>query len=488
MANQDASKPAIDLQRPLADLAADVRAMRHTAVELVQASLDRLAATPQYHTVLELNPNALEQAREVDARVAAGEDLPLAGVPYIAKDNYLTLGTHTTAASHILEPFMAPYEGPAIERLRAAGAVLVAKANLDAFAHGTSTENSDFGPSKNPYDLARVPGGSSGGSAAAVALGQAAFALGTDTGGSIRQPAHLCGVVGLKPPYGRTPRTGIVAMASSTDVVGPLTNRVADAALLLDLAAGPDPSDATTIPRDPQGFNVPAGSLKGLKIGLIREYLGEGLNPDSKRQLLAIVEQFRANGATVEEVSVPATELALAAYYILVPAEVSSNLARYDGVKYGYSAPDATTLEDTYLMSRSLGFGAEAKRRIMIGTYVLSSGYYDAYYKRAQRVRTLLIREFDQAFKQYDLLLGPTAPSPAFRLGEKSGNPLELYLEDVMTVAVNLVGIPAISIPYGMVGGLPIGLQLMAPQRAERDLLAAAQAAEAVIGDWKARS
>jgi aspartyl-tRNA(Asn)/glutamyl-tRNA(Gln) amidotransferase subunit A len=488
----------IDLTRPIHELAADVRAGRVTAVELTEAALARIKATdPEYHALLELNPAALEDARAVDRRVKAGEDLPLAGVPFAAKDNYLTLGvtpsgestgTHTTAASHILEPFRAPYEGPVVQRLRAAGAVMVAKANLDAFAHGTSTENSDFGPTKNAHDLSRVPGGSSGGSATAVALGQVTFAIGSDTGGSIRQPAALSGVVGLKPTYGLSPRTGVVAMASSTDVLGPITRSVADAAAVLDIMAGPHPSDATTIARDPEGYAIKHSHLKGLKIGLIKEYLGQGLTPEIKAQLLTTVEQLRAHGANVEEVSVPATELALAAYYILVPAEVSSNLARYDGVRYGHSSPAATNLEETYRLSREEGFGAEAKRRIMIGTYVLSSGYYDAYYKRAQRVRTKLIAEFSQAFEKFDLLLGPTAPSPAFRLGEKAGDPLALYLEDVMTVAVNLVGIPAISIPMGTVGGLPVGLQLMAPQRAERQLLAAAAAAEGLIGDWTKRT
>ncbi len=476
-----------DLRRPIAELAADVRSGKTSAAELVQASLDQIKATADYHTVLELNPAALEQARAVDARVAAGESLPLAGLPFAAKDNYLTFGTHTTAASNILKSFRAPYQGPAIERLLAAGAVMVAKANLDAFAHGTSTENSDFGPTKNPVDPTRVPGGSSGGSAAAVALGQVAFAVGTDTGGSIRQPAALCGVVGLKPTYGLIPRTGVVAMASSTDVLGPITRSATEAALVLDVMAGSHPSDATTIERDPDGYQIKPGELKGLKIGLIKEYLSQGLHPDTKTQLLTIADQLRAQGAVIEEVSVPATELALAAYYILVPAEVSSNLARYDGVKYGHSSSRATSLDETYRLSREEGFGPEAKRRIIIGTYVLSSGYYDAYYKRAQKVRTKLINQFDEAFAKYDLLLGPTAPSPAFPLGSKVNDPLALYLEDVMTVAVNLVGVPAISIPLGMVENLPVGLQLIAPQRAERRLLEAASATEAVIGDWRTR-
>ncbi|GAC1370526.1 MAG: Asp-tRNA(Asn)/Glu-tRNA(Gln) amidotransferase subunit GatA [Candidatus Saccharimonadales bacterium] len=478
----------IDLKRPIADLVAEVKSGTVTAFRLAQESLTRIDETQEYHAILEVNPNALQDAADVDARVKAGEDLPLAGIPFIAKDNFLTIGTHTTAASHILEPFRAPYEGPAITRLRAAGAVLVAKANLDAFAHGSSTENSDFGPTKNPVDPSRVPGGSSGGSAAAVALGQACFALGTDTGGSIRLPASYCGVVGLKPTYGLVPRTGVVAMGSSVDVIGPLTNSVADSALVLDVMAGRDASDSTSIDREKHGYVVPAGDLSGKRIGLIKEYMGEGLDPAIKEQVLATVKQLEARGAKVSAISLPATELALAAYYILVPAEVSSNLARYDGVRYGHSSKEADNLEDTYYKSREDGFGAEAKRRIIIGTYVLSSGYYDAYYKRAQKVRTKLVAEFSAAFEKFDFLLGPTGPTAAFAMGAKAHDPLAMYLNDVMTVAVNLVGSPAISIPLGEVEGLPVGLQLIAPQRAERELLGVAATAEAIIGDWRHRT
>src|ERR1700683_3498 len=474
-----------DLTRPIAELADEVQAGKLSAAELAEASLARIRETREFHTTLELNPDAVKEAAAVDARIKAGEHLPLAGIPYAAKDNYLTASTHTTAASHMLEPFQASYESPVIERLRAAGAVLVAKTNLDAFAHGTSTENSDFGPTKNPHDPTRVPGGSSGGSAASVALGQVTFAIGSDTGGSIRQPAALWRVVGLQHTYGLSPRTGVVAMASSADCMGPLTRSVGDAARVLDVIAGRHPGDATTIERDPESYVVTSGNLAGLKIGLIKEYLGEGLEPEVKTQLLALAELLKKHGAYVEEVSVPATEQALAAYYILVPAEVSSNLARYDGVRYGYSSAHAQSLEDTYFRSREEGFGPEAKRRIMIGTYVLSSGYYDAYYKRAQKVRTRLIEQFDAAFKHYDLLLGPTSPSPAFKIGAQAGDPLALYLEDVMTVAANLVGIPAISIPFGEVNRLPVGLQLMAPQRAERRLLAAASATESLIAHTK---
>ncbi len=479
----------VDLRRPIAELAAQVASGKLTAVDLVQSALARIEETTSYHAILELNPEALARAEAIDGLIKAGESVgPLAGIPFIAKDNYLTFATHTTAASNILAPFKAPYQSVAIDRLEAAGAILVAKANLDAFAHGTSTENSDFGPTKNPVDPTRVPGGSSGGSAASVALGQAVFAVGSDTGGSIRQPAAFCGVVGLKPTYGLIPRTGVVAMASSADVLGPITNCAADATIVLDVMAGPDASDATTIERDKQGYLDATGSLTGLKFGLIKEYLGAGLNIEIKRHILELVEQLKSRGAEVHEVSVPAVELALAAYYILVPAEVSSNLARYDGVKYGHSSTKARDLDETYRLSREEGFGAEAKRRILIGTYVLSSGYYDAYYKRAQRVRTKLIEEFNQAFTQFDILIGSTTPGPAFPLGSKSNDPLALYLEDVMTVAVNLTGVPAISLPLGTVDGLPVGVQLIAPQRAERSLMATAVTVEAVIGDWRTRA
>ena len=478
----------VDLKRPIAELVAEVKRGHLSSVELVQASLDRILATEEFHTILEVSPVALKRAAEIDKQIAEGKDVgSLVGIPFIAKDNFLTSDTHTTASSHILEPFRAPYQSVAIERLEAAGAIMVAKANLDAFAHGSSTENSDFGPTKNPVNPDYVPGGSSGGSAAAVALGQACFAVGTDTGGSIRLPASFCGVVGLKPTYGLVPRTGVIAMGSSTDVIGPLTNSTADAALVLDVLAGADSSDATSIAREPDGYVVSPQDVKGLKIGLIKEYIGEGLEPDIKQSVEALVRKLEAAGARVEEVSLPATELALAAYYVIVPAEVSSNLARYDGVKYGYTSDKATDLEETYRLSREEGFGTEAKRRILIGTYVLSSGYYDAYYKRAQKVRTKLINEFHAAFEKYDLLIGPTAPTPAFKLGANVHDPLAMYLNDVMTVAVNLVGVSAISIPLGAgAHDLPFGFQLIAPQRGERKLLAVSQSVEQIIADRQA--
>jgi aspartyl-tRNA(Asn)/glutamyl-tRNA(Gln) amidotransferase subunit A len=467
-----------DLRRPIAELVAEVQAGKLTAVELVRASLEAVRANEHYHAILEVSPQALQRAKEVDASDKKGR---LVGIPFIAKDNFLTHHTHTTAASTILKPFEAPYQATAIERLEAEGAIMVAKSNLDAFAHGSSTENSDFGPTKNPADPTRVPGGSSGGSAAAVALGLACFALGTDTGGSIRQPAAFSGVVGLKPTYGLVSRYGVVAMGSSVDVIGPLVKRAVDAALVLDAMAGKDRNDATTIERDPKGYIDAEASLKGKKVGLIKEYIGKGTSSEVTAMVRSTVEKLKSAGAIVEEVSLPSVELALGCYYILIPAEISSNLARYDGIRFGHSSKTAKNLADTYLMSRDEGFGAEAKRRIMIGTYVLSSGYYDAYYKQAQKVRTLLIREFNEAFKTHDYLIGPTAPTEAFKLGEKNHDPLAMYLEDVDTVAVNLVGVPAISIPGGKVGELPLGLQLIAPQRGERELLGFAAAAEKVL-------
>ncbi|TAK89787.1 Asp-tRNA(Asn)/Glu-tRNA(Gln) amidotransferase subunit GatA [Patescibacteria group bacterium] len=472
----------------MAELAGEVQAGKLTAVELVKASLSAIDGAEDHHAILEKNEEALARAQEIDERVKKGDKVGrLAGIPYIAKDNFLTKGTHTTASSNILKPFKAPYQSTVIERLEDEGAVMVGKANLDAFAHGSSTENSDFGPTKNPHDATRTPGGSSGGSAAAVALGLACFALGTDTGGSIRQPAAFTGTVGLKPTYGLVSRYGVVAMGSSVDVIGPLTNSVADAALVLDVMAGQDSADATTIERDSESYTRIKGDLKGKKVGLIKEYLGEGIDPKVKASIMQAAEQMKQAGAVVEEVSLPSTDLGLAAYYILVPAEVSSNLARYDGIRYGHSSKDATTMHDTFLKSRNEGFGDEAKRRIMIGTYVLSSGYYDAYYKRAQKVRTVLRNEFNQAFERYDLLLGPTTPTPAFKLGEKNHDPLSMYLSDVYTVVVNLVGCCSISLPSGLVDGLPVGLQLIGPQLGERELLGSAVGVEELLGENSAK-
>jgi aspartyl-tRNA(Asn)/glutamyl-tRNA(Gln) amidotransferase subunit A len=467
------------------DIAARVTSGELKATELVEQSLRTIAGKAEYAAIIATTEErARERAAYIDARVAAGEEVgPLAGVPFIAKDNFLVFGAETTAASNILKGFKAPYQSTAVEKLEAAGAICVAKANLDAFAHGSSTENSDFMVTKNPHDATRVPGGSSGGSAAAVMLEMAPFALGTDTGGSIRQPASFCGAVGYKPTYGLVSRSGVVAMASSTDVIGPLTRTVADAAAVMDVMAGRDPLDSTTIDRDADGYNVLSAELKGKKIGVIKEYFTDGLAPDVRTQVETAIAKLKEAGAEVTEVSLPTLPVALAVYYIICPAEVSSNLSRYDGQKYGYSYPEAKDLEESYNKTRSIGFGKEAKRRIMIGTYVLSSGYYDAYYKKAQTARTKLIEEFAAAFDTVDLLVGPVAPTTAFKIGENAEDPLRMYLTDIMTVGANLAGIPAISIPAGNSSsdGLPVGLQLMAAQKADRALLAAARTTEELL-------
>ncbi len=454
-------------------LAQDVESGKATATSLVEKAFENIEKNDDYHSVLSvLRESALKKASDIDKRVQKGENIgKLAGVPFIAKDNFLTFGAPTSAASLILEPFVAPFQSTAINKLEAEGAILVAKSNLDSFAHGSSTENSAFGPTLNPYDKSRVPGGSSGGSGAAVALGIVPFALGTDTGGSIRLPASFCGVVGLKPTYGLVSRYGVVAMASSTDVIGPLTKTVEDAAVVLEVMSGQDQFDSTTIKRCDEPYDKLNPSLKGKKIGVIKEYFTKGLDKEVASCIKNSIEKLKKSGADIVEVSLPSLNLALACYYIIVPAEVSSNLSRYDGQRFGLTASDAVDIEESYELSRERGFADENKRRIMIGTYVLSSGYYDAYYKKAQTVRTKLINEFNDVFKQVDFLLGPTAPTTAFKLGANVNDPLQMYLADIMTVAVNLVGIPAISVPAGFVDNLPVGLQLMAPQHKDKDLL-----------------
>jgi aspartyl-tRNA(Asn)/glutamyl-tRNA(Gln) amidotransferase subunit A len=462
---------------PIATLAAKVQSGELKAADLVEKSLAAIAAKEDYKAIIATTADrARERAADIDARVARGENPGrLAGVPFIAKDNYLVFGADTTAASNILKGFDAPYQATVIEKLEAEDAICVAKANLDAFAHGASTENSDFFTTLNPHDKTRVPGGSSGGSAASVVLGLAPFALGTDTGGSTRQPASFVGCVGYKPTYGLMSRSGIVA------TVGTFASTVEDAELVIDVMADKDELDSTTIDRDPAGYLPDAADLTGKKIGIIKEYMGEGLAPNVREQIDQAVQKLREAGAEVTEVSLPSISLALAVYYILCPAEVSSNLSRFDGQRYGYSYSDAKDLGESYTKSREVGFGKEAKRRIMTGTYVLSSGYYDAYYKKAQTVRTKLINEAAAAFEQVDFLIGPVAPTTAFKIGENANNPLAMYLADVMTVAINLIGVPGISVPCGASDGLPVGLQIIAPQRADRALLAVARRAEEVL-------
>lgn len=471
--------------KPVAELAEDVRKGELSAKELVERSLKKMEEKKDYKTIIAPTAErALKRAKEIDANIADGKDGgALAGVPFVAKDNFLAFGANTTAASNILKGFEAPYQATAIEKLEAQGAICIAKSNLDAFAHGSSTENSDFMTTHNPYDMQRVPGGSSGGSAAAVALDIAPFALGTDTGGSIRQPASLSGIVGYKPTYGLVSRSGVVAMASSTDVIGPLATSVEDAAEVLEVMAGRDDLDGTTIERDSGAYNDlrPRGARQ-LRFGIVKEYFGEGLKTDVREKIEESITKLKYEGIEFDEVSLPSIPLALACYYIICPAEVSSNLSRYDGQRYGFSADDTKNLAESYALSRSRGFGNEAKRRIMIGTYVLSSGYYEAYYRQAQLVRTKLINEFKKAFSKYDILIGPTSPTTAFNIGENTKDPLDMYMNDIMTVAANLVGNPSISIPAGKANGLPVGLQLMADQKKDRQLLSASKYAEEVIG------
>jgi aspartyl-tRNA(Asn)/glutamyl-tRNA(Gln) amidotransferase subunit A len=431
-----------------------------------------------------LRDEALAAADAVDAAVARGDDPgPLAGVPVALKDNLCTRGIPTTCSSRILEGWRPPYDATAVTRLRAAGAVFVGKTNLDEFAMGSSTENSAFGPTRNPHDLSRVPGGSSGGSAAAVAAGFAALALGSDTGGSIRQPAALCGVVGVKPTYGVVSRYGLVAFASSLDQIGPFATTVRDAARCLEVIGGHDPLDSTSIrAHAPSLADVLDHGVDGLRIGLVTELMGEGIAPDVVARVEQAARAFEKAGATVEAASVPAVTLGLSAYYLIAPAEASSNLARYDGVRYGLrvEAPSAAEMNEA---TRTAGFGAEVKRRIMLGTYALSAGYYDAYYGKAQRVRTLIIRDFARAYERFDLLLSPTSPTTAFALGAKVSDPLTMYLNDVCTIPSNLAGQPSMSVPFGVGDdGLPVGVQLLAPLQGEPTMFRAAAVLEAAAG------
>lgn len=439
--------------------------------QVVEEAIARARADNK-HAVLEvIAERSLKRADELDAKLSRGEDIgSLGGVPFLAKDNILTFNSKTTASSHMLENFEAPYQATVIEKLEAAGAICIGKTNLDAFAHGGSTENSYFGPTKNIKNDERVAGGSSGGSAVAVASGIVPFALGSDTGGSIRQPASYNGVIGYKPTYGSVSRYGVVAMASSTDIVGPITTCAEDARLVLESIAGIDERDSTTIDIEPLDL-----TNDKMRIGLIRESLGKGVDGEVVAAVEAVKQKLVAAGHVVEEVSLPTTKYALAIYYIVVPAELTSNLARYDGLKYGISK-DAPTLSDVYAASRSAGFMDENKRRILIGNYVLSSGYYDAYYRKAQTVRTVLINEFKTAFKSYDVLMSPTAPTTAFRLGENTADPLKMYMADIMTVPSSLAGLPAVSLPAGETAeGLPVGVQFMAPMRRDDKVLSIAK-------------
>ena len=458
-----------------------------SSVELAKAHLERIASVDDrvraFVTVTE--DLALEQAARADERISAGESGPLTGIPMQLKDNMSTRGVATTCSSRMLEGFVPPFDATVTQRLHDAGAVLLGKGNLDEFAMGSSTENSALFTTRNPWDTGRVPGGSSGGPTAAVAANECVFSLGSDTGGSIRQPAALCGVVGMKPTYGVVSRYGLIAFASSLDQIGPITKDVADCAVVLNAIAGHDPRDSTSIEFTPPDYTrALADGLTGVRLGVPKEYFAAGLEPgvvESVREAIGVLEGL---GASVEEVSLPHTGYALAVYYIIAPSEASANLARYDGVKYGYSAQDAETMWDALELTRQQGFGPEVKRRIMLGTYALSAGYYDAYYLKAQRVRTIIRREFMDVFERFDALVMPTSPSVAFKLGAKTQDPVQMYLNDILTMPANIAGIPAISVPCGLSDGLPVGLQVMGKPMGEETILRVAHSYEQATG-WR---
>lgn len=463
----------------IAELVQQIAARKTTAREQVEASIAKAHSVEEYHALLSLTEErALARADEIDAKIANGEDAGvLAGVPFVVKDNYLAFGAPTTAASKMLEHFNAPLQATVVEKLEAAGAICIGKSNMDAFAHGGSTENSAFGVTHNAVDTTKVAGGSSGGSAVVTALDVVPFALGTDTGGSIRQPASFNGVLGFKPTYGLSSRYGVVAMASSTDTMGCFAKSADDIALVTSVMAGRDSRDMTTLP---DYFEVQHDVSKNLRIGIIRETMTDDVDTDVRAAVNNYADALRAAGHTVEMVAMPSIKHALAIYYIVVPAEISSNLARYDGVRYGRRAEGVKTLAELYGRSRGEGFVTENKRRIMIGSYVLSSGFFDAYYLQAQKARTVLINEFNTLFEQYDFLLMPTAPTPAFGIGENTDDPVKMYLADVMTVPPSLAGLPALSVPAGVnAQGLPIGAQLVGRAKSDAALIALAGSVEA---------
>ncbi len=472
--------------RTLAELSAALHAREVSSVELTRHFLARIdALADKLNAFVTVTADAaLAQAEAADAVLGAGEAGPLTGIPLVHKDIFCTRGVRTSCGSRMLDNFVAPYDAFAVERLAEAGMVTLAKANMDEFAMGSSNETSWYGPVRNPWDLDKVPGGSSGGSAAAVAARLAPAATGTDTGGSIRQPAALTGITGLKPTYGRISRFGMIAFASSLDQAGTLTQTAEDAALMLTAMAGHDPRDSTSVDEPVPDYRATLGDdLEGLRVGVPREFFDEGLDAANAAAVQAALDEFRKLGATVEDVSLPNVGLSVPAYYVVAPAECSSNLSRYDGVRFGYRAEDPVDLEDMYKRSRGEGFGAEVKRRIMTGAYVLSAGYYDAYYLKAQRVRQLIAEDFRQAFASVDLLLGPTTPTPAFALGAKTDDPVTMYLNDIYTIGVNLAGLPGMSVPCGMVDGLPVGLQLIGRHFDEAGLLNAAHRYQQVT-DW----
>jgi len=473
----------------LRDLRNEVRSKSRSAAEICAETLARIEKLePSLHAFNTVTREAaLARADDLDRHRERWSDAPLTGVPIALKDNLCTRGVPTTASSRILASFVPPYDATVVARLEQAGAVVIGKTNCDEFAMGSSTENSAFGPSRNPWALDRIPGGSSGGSAVAVAAGMTPVALGSDTGGSIRQPAALCGIVGFKPTYGRVSRYGLLAFASSLDQIGPLTRTVADAAVVLGVIAGPDPADATSA-SVPTGDYVAAlsGDIRGARIGLPSSMLDKGVDPEVLRVFRSSLETLKGRGAALVEIDLPHAKHAIAVYYLIATAEASSNLARYDGVRYGYRADGATDLKSMYARTREGGFGPEVKRRIMLGTYVLSAGYYDAYYLKAQQVRTLILSDYDRAFEHVDAVAMPTSPTPAFRIGDRVADPLQMYLADVFTVSANLAGLPSISIPCGFTADrLPVGLQLTGRRFDEATLLRIADAYERDTEWWR---
>jgi aspartyl-tRNA(Asn)/glutamyl-tRNA(Gln) amidotransferase subunit A len=471
------------------ELAAGLRSGEFSSEELTRGFLERIEKhDARLNSVVTVTAEAaLAEARAADARLHSGQATGLTGIPYLHKDIFCTEGVRTACGSRMLDNFVAPYDATVTRKLKDAGAVMLGKTNMDEFAMGSSNETSFYGPVKNPWDLGRVPGGSSGGSAAAVAARLAPLATGTDTGGSIRQPAALCGVTGIKPTYGRVSRYGMIAFASSLDQAGALATDAEGAALLLEAMSGFDARDSTSLDRPVEPYPETLNdALTGLKIGLPEEYFGDGLDAGVAAAIDTAIETFRTLGAEVREISLPNASLAVPAYYVVAPAECSSNLSRMDGVRFGYRCEKPKDLEDLYVRSRGEGFGAEVKRRIMVGTYVLSAGYYDAYYLKAQQVRRLIRDDFARAFADVDVIMGPTTPTPAFRLGEKANDPVTMYLSDIYTIAVNLAGLPGMSIPAGLVDGLPVGLQLIGDYFAEGRLLNAAHQYQQVT-DWHRR-
>jgi len=465
----------------IAQAARGLKRKELSSVELTQTVFEQIKKRDlKVKAFLSLDEKgALSSAKEIDEK-RAHEDIlgGLAGIPVAIKDNILVRGLKCSAASKILENYVAPYDATVISKLKEAGAVIIGKTNMDEFAMGSSTENSAFFATKNPYDLQRVPGGSSGGSAAAVAANETIYALGSDTGGSIRQPASFCGVVGLKPTYGAVSRFGLMAMASSLDQIGPITKTVGDCQTVFDAINGKDKLDSTSVDLKKEIRNTKF-EIKNLRIGMPKEYFAQGLDKDVEKLVKEAIKKLENLGARVKEINLPYSEYALACYYIIMPSEVSANLARYDGIKYGYSEFDkAGDLMEVYLGSRHHGFGAEPRRRIMLGTYTLSAGYYDAYYLKAQKVRTLIEQDFEKAFKEVDVIMTPVSPTPAFKFGEKIDDPLKMYLSDIYTVSINLAGVPALSMPCGRVGGLPVGLQIVGPQMGEPLIFGTALALE----------